>query len=79
MIGSQAVEQFVHAALECSIYAAPRDFGLTFVELKEAGSRAGFKEGELGEAVRNTVCNRGKTPGTPTDSLSAPLGGRGPG
>ena len=52
MVASPAVLNFIHAALECSVYVAPRDFGLTLQELIESGHAAGFREGELGDAVR---------------------------
>jgi hypothetical protein len=43
--------QFLRTALECSIYHAPRDPGLTQAELFEVGNKAGFQEGEIGDAL----------------------------
>lgn len=37
----------LHAALECSVYAAPTSPGLTHVELIEVAKRFGYEEGEV--------------------------------
>jgi hypothetical protein len=52
MMHLQEVIKFIRAALECSVYIAPKDYGLTTGELFEAGSRAGFQEGEISDAAR---------------------------
>lgn len=39
------------AALECSVYVAPRDYGLAHTEILEVGRRLGFKDGEIGDAI----------------------------
>ncbi len=46
----QRVKNFISEALECSVFLNPREPGLTFAELKEIGARAGFREGEIGDA-----------------------------
>ena len=51
MMRQQEVQQFLAAALECSVYVAPKDPGLTHAELFEAGGRVGYQEGELGDAL----------------------------
>src|SRR5580698_6816880 len=48
----QEVTEFLHAALESSVYLAPREPGLTFIELVEVGTRAKFEEGEINDALR---------------------------
>lgn len=47
----QEVTGFLQVALECSIYLAPREPGLTHDEIHEAGKRAGFQAGEIGDAL----------------------------
>ena len=47
----QKVSEFVRAALECSVYIAPRDPGLAYDELLEIGKRLGYQEGEIGDAL----------------------------
>jgi len=42
---------FLKAALECSIYLAPTEPGLTYDELLEAGGRVGFQRGEMADAM----------------------------
>src|SRR5262245_54085395 len=54
----QILDTFVKTALECSIYVAPLDHGLTYDELLEAGARLGFQKGELGEAITRVEPNR---------------------
>ncbi len=45
------VVAFVRAALECSIYLAPTEPGLTHAELVEIGRRLGYQVGELNDAL----------------------------
>ena len=52
MLAPPQVVQFVQAALECSIYIAPKDFGLTYDEIMEVGKRIGFQAGEIGDALQ---------------------------
>lgn len=47
----QPVIQFIQAALECSVYVEPREPGLTREEVFEVGKRAGFQDGEIGDAL----------------------------
>jgi len=47
----QEVVKFVKAALECSVYLAPREPGLTQEELFEIGRRAGLGRGEIGDVM----------------------------
>jgi hypothetical protein len=47
----QEVTGFVKAALECSVYVAPNDPGLTFEEILEVGKRVGLQAGEIGDAI----------------------------
>ena len=50
MIHLQKVKKFIAEALECSVFVNPREPGLTFAEINEFGARAGFGEGEIGDA-----------------------------
>jgi hypothetical protein len=52
MLRYQAVMKFVQAALECSVYLAPLDPGLTREELFEAGKREGYEPGEIGDSLQ---------------------------
>jgi hypothetical protein len=52
MLAPQQVVQFLQAALECSIYIAPKDPGLTYDEIIEVGKRVGFQPGEIGDALQ---------------------------
>jgi len=45
------VIDFIRRALECSIYVAPREHGLTTGELVEVGSCCGFQRGEILDSV----------------------------
>lgn len=45
------VARFLKAALECSIYHAPTEPGLTYSELLEVGSRVGLQPGEIADAM----------------------------
>lgn len=47
----QRLVRFFKACIECSIYIAPTDPGLTYQELLEAGSRAGYQQGEMNDAL----------------------------
>jgi hypothetical protein len=51
LIQRQEVEKFVRAALECSVYVAPKEPGLTYDELFEIGKAAGLERGEITEVV----------------------------
>ena len=48
------VARVIKSALECSVYAAPTDPGLTVEEVYEVGRRLGLKEGEIGDAFQLT-------------------------
>jgi hypothetical protein len=50
-IHSQDVIAFVRAALECSVYVAPLDPGLSYDEILAVGKGAGYQEGELNDAI----------------------------
>ena len=45
------VQGFIREAIECSVYLSPRDIGLTPAELQEAASQAGYRPGEVGDAL----------------------------
>lgn len=47
------IGQFLMAALEATTYVAPRDHGLTWDELQEVTRRAGFKPGEVTDALNH--------------------------
>jgi hypothetical protein len=47
----QDVVKLLQAAIEASLYVAPRDFGLTYAELVEVGDQLGLKEGEITDAL----------------------------
>jgi hypothetical protein len=47
----QQLTEFLQAALECSVYLAPKEPGLTPTELVEAGRPLGFQEGEIGDVL----------------------------
>lgn len=51
MLHMQKLASFVQAALECSVFVAPTEPGLTVDEILEIGKRAGFLQGELGDAI----------------------------
>jgi hypothetical protein len=57
-IASQEVVAFIRAALECSVYVAPLKPGLSYDELVEVSKRAGFQEGEVGDALPQVVRQR---------------------
>ena len=48
---SQDVIAFVRAALECSVYLAPLDPGLSYEDLLVVGKAAGYQEGEIDDAI----------------------------
>lgn len=58
MLHLMEVKRFLNAALECSVYHAPTDPGLTWEELVEAGKRAGYAEGELQDTIMGLQDNR---------------------
>jgi len=47
----QRVVSFVRVALECSVYVAPLQPGLTHAELLELGGRLGYQPGEINDAL----------------------------
>jgi len=51
----QKMVAFLRAALECSVFVAPTDAGLTFAELQEVGRQAGYLPGELSDAIRQST------------------------
>jgi hypothetical protein len=46
---------FLKTALECSVYVSPRDPGLMRDELFEIGRRAGYLDGEIGDALHHVT------------------------
>lgn len=54
---SQDAVLLLQAAIEASIFVAPTEHGLTVAELYEVGKRAGLKEGETSDAVRELTKN----------------------
>jgi hypothetical protein len=51
-IHSQEVIGFIRAALECSVYVAPLEPGLSYDEIVAVGKGGGYQEGELNDAIR---------------------------
>jgi hypothetical protein len=51
----QEIKQLFVAALECSFYVAPKEPGLTSDELGEVGSRLSLQQGEITDAISETV------------------------
>lgn len=49
------VQEFVRAALECTLFLSPRAPGLTHAELVEVGGRAGYQPGEVGDAIQSAT------------------------
>src|ERR1019366_3921330 len=47
--------QFIEDALECSVYVAPRDHGLTLAEIHEAAKQAGYRPGEINDALASPL------------------------
>lgn len=54
------VRKFIELALECSLYAAPREYGLTLDELVEVAGRLGFGAGETRDAAGNFAKGRAR-------------------
>jgi hypothetical protein len=52
----QEVIRFIQAAMECSVYIAPTEPGLTYEEIVEACAAAGFKAGEINDAFQRSNC-----------------------
>jgi hypothetical protein len=50
-IASQEVVSFIRAALECSLFVAPLEPGLTHDEVMEVCKRVGFQPGEVNDAL----------------------------
>ncbi len=50
-MSAQEIEKLLNVALECSIYLAPREPGLTHDELEDIGKRAGFLKGEIEDTI----------------------------
>src|SRR5258708_5656231 len=51
MTRAQELANLLEAALECSVFAAPLDPGLTFDEPKAVAKQAGYLHGEVNDAV----------------------------
>ena len=51
----QRLIAFLKACLECSVYLAPTEPGLTYDELLEVGKRAGFQPGEISDALQQVT------------------------
>ena len=51
VIVSQELVSFIRAAMECSIFVAPLEPGLTHDEVMEVCKRAGFQSGEINDAL----------------------------
>ncbi len=49
----------VRSILECSVYAAPTDPGLTMPEVLEAAGRLGLLPGEVGDALNTDMVVHG--------------------
>ena len=47
----EAVAKLFQAALECSLFIAPREPGLSYEELREVGRRVGLKDGEINDVL----------------------------
>jgi hypothetical protein len=58
LLEQREVVAFVKAALECSVYVAPLDPGLTDEELLEVGRRAGLQDGEIRDAIGEAAAQR---------------------
>ena len=54
------IVQVIETALECSVYHAPEETGLTFDELVEIGSRMNIRKGELSDALMGRGLNRNR-------------------
>lgn len=51
----QQLIAFLKACLECSVYIAPTEPGLTYDELLEAGKRAGYQPGQISDAMQDVT------------------------
>jgi hypothetical protein len=51
----QHVAKFFQGALECSLFLAPREPGLTYHELIEIGRRCGLREGEMNDVLHRAT------------------------
>jgi len=49
---NQEIITFLKAALECSVFRAPTDPGLSYEEILEVGKRVGWQPGEIGDALQ---------------------------
>src|SRR5260370_19138288 len=49
---NQEIITFLKAALECSVFRAPTDPGLSYEEILEVGKRGGWQHGEIGDALQ---------------------------
>ncbi len=52
---NQEVVKFIQEAIECSVYIAPKEPGLTFDEVLEIGKRIGLQAGEIGDSVQSAA------------------------
>jgi hypothetical protein len=48
---NQEIVKLLQAAVECSVFINPTEPGLTYAEILEVGKRAGYLEGEIGDAA----------------------------
>jgi hypothetical protein len=55
MFRRKELQDFIKVALECSVYVAPLDAGLSYAELVEVGKSCGYQEGELRDAINETL------------------------
>jgi len=61
MRGQEQVKRIVRALLECTVYIAPIDPGLTMEEMVEAGHRLSVEPGEVRDAVNSEVVVYGES------------------
>ncbi len=66
------LQEFLAAALECSIYVSPTEPGLTQHELVEVCLRAGYKQGEISDAIQSHDFN--SSSGSPSRLLPGRAG-----
>jgi hypothetical protein len=66
MITPMTPQEFVRAALECSIYFRPADPGLTEEEVREVARQTGRKLGEIGDALAGFAVRMGNPRLEPT-------------
>jgi hypothetical protein len=55
---NKEVSDFIGGALEASIYVSPRSPGLSSEEIQEVASRAGYRHGEISDAMRSVILIR---------------------